>query len=75
MCSMNAQARIYVWWPKLDADIESNVRACAVCQKVRATPTKLPLFPWIYPKRPFQRIHIDFCEDKKEYFLILDDIY
>jgi len=75
MYSMKALARSYVWWPKLDADIESNVRACAICQRVRATPTKLLLHPWIYPKHPFQRVHIDFCEDKKQHFLILVDSY
>ena len=56
-CSMKTLARSYVWWPKLDADSESKVRACAVCQRVRATPTKLPLHPWIYPKHPFQSAH------------------
>jgi len=32
MCSMNGLARSYVWWPKLDSDIEAKIRACAVCQ-------------------------------------------
>ena len=75
MCSMKALARSYVWWPKLDADIESKVRACTVCPRVRATPTKLPLHPQIYLKHHFQRVHIDFCEDKKQHFLILVDSY
>ena len=70
---MKPLSRSYVWWPKLDADIESKVRACAVCERVRATPTKLPLHPRIYPKHPFQKVHIYFCEDKQQHFLILVD--
>jgi len=55
MCSMKALARSYVWWPKLDAYLQSKVRACAVYQTVRATPTKLPFHPWVYPKRYLQK--------------------
>ncbi|PIK59837.1 hypothetical protein BSL78_03292 [Apostichopus japonicus] len=45
ICSMKALARSFVWWPKLDADIEQR------------------------------RVHVDFCEDKKHYFLILIDAH
>ena len=58
MCSMKALARSYVWWPKLNADIEMKVRGCAVCQRVRATPIKLPLHPWIYPKDGITHIRV-----------------
>ena len=32
---MRALARIYVWWPGIDAAIEKSVRLCTQCQEVR----------------------------------------
>ena len=75
ICSMKAIARSYVWWPKLDADIEERVKSCGVCQSVRQNPSKVPLFPWKWCIRPFQRIHIDFCEENNKDYLILLDSY
>ena len=46
-----------------------------MCQKVRQTPSKLSLHPWLMPSRPLERIHIDFCESDKEHLLILIDSY
>jgi len=40
--------------------------------RVRATPTKLPLHPWVYPKPSFQRVHIYFCEYKKHFLILVD---
>ena len=31
MNKMNTLARSYVWWPHLDADLESVVKECSVC--------------------------------------------
>lgn len=73
VCSMKAIARSYVWWPKLDEQIEQLVRECSVCQSVRSAPPKAPLIPWTWPTRPFQRVHVDFCEKDKNYFLVLVD--
>ncbi len=75
VCSMKRIARSYVWWPTLDTDIEVRVKACVACQKVRATPSKVPLHPWSWPQYPFQRFHVDFFEYKKDNFLILIDSY
>ena len=75
VCAMKALARSHVWWPGIDSDIENKVKACSVCQRVRQMPAKLPLHPWVWPVRPFQRVHIDFCEDKKLYYLVLVDCH
>ena len=32
MTAMKGLARNYVWWPKLDSDIEETVRQCNICQ-------------------------------------------
>ena len=56
---MKMFVRNYVWWPKLDQDIESKVQRCVPCQSKRHSPAKAPLHPWEYPKRPWSRIHVD----------------
>jgi len=38
---------------------------------VRSLPPKVPLHPWKWPSRPFQRVLIDFCQKGKDYFLVL----
>lgn len=73
ICGMKAIARTCVWWPKMDEEIEEGVRVCTVCQSVRNTPPNAPLIPWKWPTRPFQRIHIDFCQKDKDYFLVVVD--
>ena len=34
MVKMKSLARVYVWWPKIDNDIEQMVRECDSCQSV-----------------------------------------
>ena len=59
-------ARSYVWWPRIDADIESTVSACIRCQENRHQPAKAPLHPWEWPAQPWQRVHIDFAGDQNK---------
>ncbi|XP_030286082.1 uncharacterized protein K02A2.6-like [Sparus aurata] len=73
MCRMKALARSYMWWPCLDKDIEKTVQECSACQTVRQLPAVAPLHCWKWPTRVWQRIHIDFCEKDKQYFLVLVD--
>ena len=56
---MKSLARSYIWWPGLDADIESKVQHCDVCQASRPAPPKAPLHPWEWPTQPRARIHLD----------------
>ena len=58
MSKMKALARSHVWWPQIDKEIEQYVGACLV---VKASPPLAPLHPWVWPTRPFQRVHIDFA--------------
>lgn len=58
---MKALARLQVWWPALDSDIEQLVGDCGTCQ---ITHSKAPLTsdnPWMWPHRPWQRVHVDYC--------------
>ena len=71
--AMKAIARSYLWWPKLDAEIELMVKNCEVCQSVRKAPPRAPLYPWRWPTRVWLRVHIDFAEKDGNSFLCLVD--
>ena len=73
ICAMKAIARTCVLWPKMDEEIEREIKLCTVCQNVRSSPPSAPLIPWKWATRPFQRIHIDFCQKDREYFLVVVD--
>ena len=61
-CSrMKSLARSYVWWPKMDIDIENIAKSCSTCQNNRHAPPSAPLQPWSWPSKPWQRVHIDFA--------------
>ena len=73
MYRMKALARSYMWWPCLDKDIENAVQECSACQTVRQLPAATPLHWWKWPTRVWQLIHIEFCDQDKQYFLVLVD--
>ena len=56
---MKSLARMVVWWPGMDQEIEEKVRSCHDCQRDRPAPAPAPLHPWEYPSRPWARVHID----------------
>ena len=58
---MKSVARSYMWWPGLDKDLESLAKACQACQAVKRAPPVAPLHPWVWPSRPWQRVHLDFA--------------
>lgn len=73
---MKALARSYVWWPKIDKDIEAKINVCKECQKTRHMPCKARLHPWEWARAPWSRIHIDFAGPINGcYFLIVIDAY
>lgn len=61
MTKMKALARMFVWWPLLDKDIEQSVQQCHLCQQQQAAPPVAPLQPWKWPSRPWVRLHMDFA--------------
>ncbi|CAC5370948.1 Uncharacterized protein K02A2.6 [Mytilus coruscus] len=73
---MKGLARMHVWWPNLDTDIEITVRNCTACQNTQAAPPAATANPWIWPSKPWQRVHIDFCGPfLNEMFLIVVDAH
>ena len=61
MVRMKSLARLYVWWSTLDQDIEQTVRDCTSSQANRCKSPFKVSNPWIWPVRPWQRIHVDFA--------------
>ena len=57
---MKQLARMFVWWPALDQDIEEKVKSCAECQFQLPLPPLSPLSPWQWPSCPWSRVHVDF---------------
>ena len=73
---MKTLARMFVWWPCMDSDIETFVKHCSVCQSSRPSPSLAPIRPWSWPSRPWSRLHLDFAGPFMGHmFLIVIDAY
>lgn len=68
-------ARSYVWWPKIDINIENMIGNCKICLIERKKPPKTPLTTWPYPNKSWSRIHCDFVELYGKMYLIVIDAY
>eukprot|EP00731_Ephydatia_muelleri_P000773 Em0001g773a len=58
---MKSLARLHVWWPGIDEDIERMVRTCDSCNQQKDNVPHAPLHPWEYPSKPWQCLHADFA--------------
>lgn len=73
---MKALGRMFVWWPGLDQEVEEVVRQCTECQSTRAAPPQAPLQPWVWPSRPWSRLHMDYAGPYLGHrFLVVIDAY
>lgn len=69
--AMKALARSFVWWPKMDAQIEDLVRHCKPCQTNRQSEPKTPVHFWTKPERPWSRVHLDFAGPVQGVFFLV----
>ena len=71
---MKSIARSYFWWPSLDKDLEQCAQSCLDCQAVKNAPAVAPLHPWLWPAKPYQRLHLDFAGPflGKMYLIVVD---
>lgn len=60
MVQMKALARLHVWWPRIEDDVESCVRSCQNCQAVASNPL-VAMHHWSWPRAPWERVHLDFA--------------
>ena len=75
MVKMKSLSRSLFWWPTLDEDIESEVNQCDICKQQCSMPATAPVHTWRWASGPWERIHLDFAEVKKEMFLVVMDAY
>uniref|UniRef100_A0A914I9R3 RNA-directed DNA polymerase n=1 Tax=Globodera rostochiensis TaxID=31243 RepID=A0A914I9R3_GLORO len=72
---MKSLARQFVYWPRIDTDIERWVRNCPDCALSARTPPKVPLRPWPSAGAVYERLHMDFagpCNDGFKYLVVVD---
>ena len=73
---MKSLARSYVYWPKIDEDIDTLVKTCEACGKHGKSLPKVMDHPWVRSTKPWQRIHIDYAgEFLGKYWLLVVDSY
>ena len=71
---MKPLARSYIWWPKMDVEIEITIKLCTICKENQPSPPSAPLHPREGPEQPWSQLHIDFAGPYMGHmFLILLD--
>ena len=50
---MKSLARSFVWWPRMDQNMEKRIRNCNLYQYSRHLPASAPLQPWEWPQCPW----------------------
>lgn len=68
-------ARGYIWFPNLDKEIENIVQNCQNCIFHSNAPARAEISPWPVPSGPWERLHIDFCELDRRFYLVVVDAY
>ena len=68
---MKERARMVVWWPRLDKQIEAMASSCVKCQAARNLPPLTPLHPWSFPERPWCRLHMDYAGPVNNHMLLV----
>jgi transposase InsO family protein len=63
MQRMKQLARTAVYWPRIDDDIEQEVRMCETCAEYQNRPAKPANHPWMLPEKPWSRVHVDHAID------------
>ena len=69
------RARLAIYWPGLDNDIDNVVDSCKQCQDRLPSHPKEPLIAKPKLARLFQELAIDFCSHAGHSFLVLVDCY
>jgi len=69
------RARLTIYWPGLDNDIDNIILNCQQCQDHLPSNTKEPIIQKPQPSRPFQEIAVDLCSYAGQDYLIMVDCY
>ena len=68
------RARLSVYWPGIDNDIDNVILSCQQCQDHLPSNPKEPLTQKPKPDRPFQEIALDLCSHAGHAYLIIVDL-
>ncbi|XP_065204018.1 uncharacterized protein LOC135834108 [Planococcus citri] len=71
---MKTLSRNFCYWSNIDKDIENFVKACPNCQQKLQNP-KPEVHPWEFATVPWSRLHIDYAEYEKKFYLLVVDAY
>ena len=69
------RARSCLYWPSMNADIETLVNGCEVCNKFAPTIRKEPMIPHEVPSRPWEKVGVDYFTVHSKDFLLIVDYY
>ena len=76
MVKMKQLARKYLWWPRLDKEIEKTVKLCTACKETAKAPPSSQRASWSWPAGPWKRLHLDFAGPYQgKTFLVIVDAY
>ena len=71
---MKSLARLYIWWPGMDKQIEEFVKNFEKCQVNQANPATVQPTSWSWPRKPWSRLHLDYAGpvENKMFLIIVD---
>ncbi|CAK9291131.1 unnamed protein product [Gordionus sp. m RMFG-2023] len=70
---MKNKAREYIWWPRMNKEIEELAKSCETCNMCANLPARDKEDKWPETNVPCERIHVDFLEfERKKYFIMVD---
>ena len=69
------RARLSVYWPGIDNDIDNTILSCQQCQDCLPSHAKEPLIHKHKPDRPFQEIAVDLCTHAGHHYLVIVDCH
>ena len=72
---MKSLARSYIWWPHIDREIEEVAKSCESCLLTANSPAPAPLHPWMIPKQPWERVHLDHAFWGNKVLLVAIDVF
>ena len=67
------RARLVVYWPGLDNDIDNVISSCKQCQDYLPSNPREPITFKPKPSRPFEELAVDFCSHAGHDFLVTVD--
>ena len=56
---MKQLARTAVYLPGIDSCIDELSHSCQTCAEHQNNPPKQPIHPWMFPEKPWSRVHVD----------------